>query len=264
LDERGRTVQYRYRRSSAEGKPLFSGDCVVPYTEAALRRLDRRFGVRTGGGADQFRDRQEQSTVQGCVGDGMCMLEPIYVTPPPSDCGTPGCPGYEGDGDNYGGGGSGGGTGGWGGGSGGNDGEPLIPTEEETDGNCPQCGEKPPSAKQDSAIRDAIEKVPCASMKSVLQERLPYLQVFTQQPAHLQGTGRADLGYHANGVIYVYEGLWKNDASGNPTILRSPAQLIQVLVHEAAHAYWSYYMQYFNGSTTHHDRWKETMAECGY
>jgi hypothetical protein len=137
-------------------------------------------------------------------------------------------------------------------------------TEEETDGNCPQCGEKDPSERQAQTIREAIEKVKCPSMKSVLQDRLPSMQVFTQQPAHLQGPGPKDLGYHANGVIYIYEGLWRNDAAGNPTIVRSWDQFVQVLVHEAAHAYWSYYQQYFSRSGTHHDQWKATMAECGY
>ncbi|HEX8674004.1 MAG TPA: hypothetical protein VF710_19050 [Longimicrobium sp.] len=118
--------------------------------------------------------------------------------------------------------------------------------------------------KQQETINEAIGKVRCESMKAVLQERLPYMKVFTEQPAHLQGPGPKDLGYHADGVIYIYEGLWKNDAAGNPTVVRDWDQFVKVLVHEAAHAYWSYYQGYWDPSGTHHDQWDATMAECGY
>ncbi|HEX8450470.1 MAG TPA: hypothetical protein VF647_00165 [Longimicrobium sp.] len=210
------------------------------------------------------------AATQDCTVDentNRCVFDPLVVTAPPREDPDPceesplGCltkrPGGESDWWND-------GSGSWGSGTGGGEEAPFVPTEEETDGNCPYCGEKQPLAKQDSAMREAIGRVKCESMKSVLQERLPYIQVFTQQPAHLQGTDQADLGYHANGVIYIYEGLFKNDADGNPTVVRDWNQFVQVLVHEAAHAYWSYYQQYSSGTGTHHERWKATMAECGY
>jgi hypothetical protein len=187
----------------------------VPYTEVALGRVDRAFGIKKNGGADQFKDREGRITIQDCTDDirEPCELEPIIVTPDPEEDYDP-CD-YD-PASCYSGGGGWPGTGGGGGGTDGNGGsgsdEAYIGTEEETDGNCPRCGEKAPTAQQDSAIREAIEKVQCESMKGVLQERLPYLKVFTEQPAHLQGPGPKDLGYHANGVIYIYEGLWKNDA----------------------------------------------------
>lgn len=84
VDAAGRKVRYDYRQSLSDGRNLVFGTCIVPYTEAALRRVDREFGVRSGGGAEQFKTRQERITVQGCVSDGgVCPLEPIYVNPPP-------------------------------------------------------------------------------------------------------------------------------------------------------------------------------------
>lgn len=100
VQERDQTVRFHYIKSYTDATRFLARDCVVPYTEAALRRLDRYLGLRTAGGADQYRARQEQITVQGCVEEGMCLLEPIYVLPPPSDCGTPGCPGHVDEGNN--------------------------------------------------------------------------------------------------------------------------------------------------------------------
>jgi hypothetical protein len=267
LDARGRTVQYMYRRKATDGTLLVSVDCTVPYTEPALRQVDRWLGVEADGSVAQFKAREEMVNVQGCVGDGVCTLDPLVVTPPPTDpcsnCEPPPPPRPSGGtggtgGDGWGGGGDTGGDGGS------DSGAPYIGTDEETEGSCPQCGEKDALVKQQETINEAIGKVRCESMQAVLRERLPYMKVFTEQPAHLQGPGRKDLGYHADGVIYVYEGLWKNDAEGNPTIVRDWDQLVKVLVHEAAHAYWSYYQGYWDRSGTHHDRWDATMAECGY
>lgn len=83
IGERGQRVQYRYRVASTDGKLIFGADCDVPYTEGAMRRLDRYFRVQSNGGADQYRARQEMVTLQGCVTDGICPLEPIIVAPPP-------------------------------------------------------------------------------------------------------------------------------------------------------------------------------------
>lgn len=84
LDNAGRTVRYEYRRSFADGSRFASASCIVPYTEGALRRLDRAFDVRESGGADQYRARDGMMTTQ-CVKDDVngCPLEPIFVQPPP-------------------------------------------------------------------------------------------------------------------------------------------------------------------------------------
>jgi hypothetical protein len=84
LDKAGRTVRYEYRRSFQDGSRFASASCIVPYTEGALRRLDRAFDVRENGGADQYRVRDGMITTQ-CVQDDVsgCPLEPIFVKPPP-------------------------------------------------------------------------------------------------------------------------------------------------------------------------------------
>lgn len=80
LNEAGRTVRYDYREVLPNGRPEATTSCSVPYTEAALRRVDRHFGIRSGGGADQFVARQSVITIQGCVTDGICLLDPIIVS----------------------------------------------------------------------------------------------------------------------------------------------------------------------------------------
>ena len=84
LDDAGRTVRYEYRRLFADGSRFASASCIVPYTEGALRRLDRAFDVRENGGAHQYRVRDAMLTTQGCVdAETECPLEPIFVKPPP-------------------------------------------------------------------------------------------------------------------------------------------------------------------------------------
>ena len=78
----GRTVAYRFRGTTPTGEVVVAAFCTVPYTGAALRRVDRRFGVERGGGADQYAAREGGIRPQGCVTDGMCVLEPIVVTAP--------------------------------------------------------------------------------------------------------------------------------------------------------------------------------------
>jgi len=135
----GQTVQYRIRTVGPDGLLVYTGDCVVPYTERALRRVDRHFRVRENGGADQFRARQGMITTQGCVQGGVCQLDPVIVQPPPSECATPGCPGYEGDGNNTGPDPGGGSTGG------GSDGSPDPTTEE-------------PPLQEGDTVRNACKK----------------------------------------------------------------------------------------------------------
>jgi hypothetical protein len=85
LDRDGRTVRYRYRRTTTTGDLEAVGECLAPYSASALRRMDRHFGVKRGGGAEQFAVRQGTVTTQGCVTDGMCELEPIIVEAPPME-----------------------------------------------------------------------------------------------------------------------------------------------------------------------------------
>lgn len=84
-DERGATVRYVFRRLAPNGGVAHAAICTVPYTEGALRGVDRHFGVREGGGADQYRTRQRMVTIQGCVVDENvgCVMDPLLVTAPP-------------------------------------------------------------------------------------------------------------------------------------------------------------------------------------
>ena len=75
-------MAYRFRGTTPTGEVVVAAFCTVPYTGAALRRVDRRFGVERGGGADQYAAREGGIRPQGCVTDGMCVLEPIVVTAP--------------------------------------------------------------------------------------------------------------------------------------------------------------------------------------
>jgi hypothetical protein len=85
----GRTVSYRLRGTTPSGGVVAAAFCTVPYTEAALRRVDRRLGVERGGGADQYAAREGGITTQGCVIEGMCVLEPIVVIAPIAPNGDP-------------------------------------------------------------------------------------------------------------------------------------------------------------------------------
>jgi uncharacterized membrane protein YgcG len=83
ISARGHTVAYRFRGTTAAGEVVVAAFCTVPYTESALRRVDRRFGLKHGGGADQFAAREDLIETQGCVSDGMCVIDPIVVIAPP-------------------------------------------------------------------------------------------------------------------------------------------------------------------------------------
>lgn len=88
VDAWGRTIQYQYRVSFTDGRPLASAVCLVPYTEGALRRVDRRFGVTEEGGAQQYEARQGMVTTQDCTVDentNRCVFDPLVVTAPPRE-----------------------------------------------------------------------------------------------------------------------------------------------------------------------------------
>lgn len=90
VGEGARLVQYRLRRDAPDGTLAFAADCLVPYTEAALRRVDRRFPVSAGGAAEQYRERQGRITIMGCVQtEAGCLLEPITVTAQPGEEDSP-------------------------------------------------------------------------------------------------------------------------------------------------------------------------------
>lgn len=115
LDGAGRTVSYRYWLGDRDGRPLSAAECVVPYTTAAARRVDRFFGVEKNGGADQMAARERSIMTETCISDGKCVLDPLVVVAPPQEpADLPQCPGCEapfpgisrpgGDGGEYGGG----------------------------------------------------------------------------------------------------------------------------------------------------------------
>jgi len=277
----GATRVYGYRGYAAGQELALYADCAIPATDAAVRRAHRYFGVRP----PVEDDAGGVITTQECVNvreDGTCELAPIDATACQYGGEYPDCNSQPVDNDYCGvqaacGGGSWGWTG-WGGGGntggpGADDEDPLL-TNNEIDDYCPGCGERPLDPKMVQSVRNAIDHVQCQSMRQVLQERLPYMKVFTQQPAEYADPADPNkvMGVHADGVIYIWEGMWRHDAQGNLVydaygnlVLRSLSQFVKdVLTHEAAHAYWSYYEHYFDGVSTHHDKWQQTMAECGY
>ncbi|HET7234777.1 MAG TPA: hypothetical protein VFJ16_32485 [Longimicrobium sp.] len=150
----------------------------------------------------------------------------------------------------------------------------LLVAASDTGAGCPGCGERPLEPKMVESVRAAIDRVQCPLIRDVLLERLPYMVVFTEQPDQYDNQGPWKLmGTHVAGVIYIWEGMWKHDTQGNlmydehgNLILRNTDQFVKdVLVHEGAHAYWSYYQNYFApGEGVHHSKWRETMAQCGY
>lgn len=84
LDQGGRTVRYVLRQHTTDGALHYAAFCDVPYTEQALRRVDRYFGVQKAGGAEQFVARGEIKT-PSCVIGGVCVLEPLHVEAPPKE-----------------------------------------------------------------------------------------------------------------------------------------------------------------------------------
>jgi hypothetical protein len=85
-------VRYFFWRLAPGGGIAHTASCTVPYSEAALRRVDRHFGVERGGGADQFVVRQAMLTTQSCVEDentNACVFDPLVVTAPPRENSDP-------------------------------------------------------------------------------------------------------------------------------------------------------------------------------
>ncbi len=188
LDAAGRTVRYEYRVSFTGGRPLASASCLVPYTEGALRRVDRRFGVTDNGGAEQYRARQGMVTIQGCVKDENtgCELDPLVITAPPKDTPTDPCDvdplgcltKRSGGADDW----WYDGTGSWGGGSGDTGGASTEYQEPELEDTRPDCDKEPDGYCKIREIREdewelfgsVIESIredvhECREAKAILQ-----------------------------------------------------------------------------------------------
>jgi hypothetical protein len=174
INEGGQLVQYSLRQVARDGGVVFIATCMVPYTESALRRLDRHFGISTGGGAEQFVSRQGIISTQGCVSsEEGCVLEPINVTVEqptddydPCDYDPVWCSGW-------------GGSGGYGGddANGGSGGSGTHPTDVMADTlpNCAQeqqlqtdptqnwqhayCNSSPPEGERLTKTRNALERI---------------------------------------------------------------------------------------------------------
>jgi len=85
-------VRYLFLQIAPDGGLAHAASCTVPYSEAALRRVDRHFGVERSGGADQFVVRQGMLTTQSCVVDentNACVFDPLVVTAPPRENSDP-------------------------------------------------------------------------------------------------------------------------------------------------------------------------------
>lgn len=112
----GSTIPYLYRHQTPSGVLTYSADCVIPRTVSAVEMMNRRFQVPPELGAPRGRSRDGgEFTIQGCVEEGACELEPIVVVAPapPSICsiycggggGPGGSPGWDGGSSGGGGGG---------------------------------------------------------------------------------------------------------------------------------------------------------------
>ncbi|HEU0078407.1 MAG TPA: hypothetical protein VFQ76_12195 [Longimicrobiaceae bacterium] len=141
------THRYRYQMVTRGGKVLRVANCVIPRSDRAVEMMNRRFAVPQAEG---------ELSLQGCVSNGVCTLEPIVVI---------------GDGSSGGGGAGGGGGSGGGGGGGGGDGGDFGPgggecltSAGDLDGvqGCGGGGEAPdpgdPYAWDDGTGRPACER----------------------------------------------------------------------------------------------------------
>lgn len=78
----GAVMLYRYRRQPQPGTVTYSADCVIPRSMAALEHMNQGYQVPPELRSPKGKDKQgNEMTTQGCVSDGLCVLEPIVVTP---------------------------------------------------------------------------------------------------------------------------------------------------------------------------------------
>lgn len=79
----GRSMEYRYRRQTPGGTVTHAADCVIPRTMGALEHMNQRFRVPPELGTPKaYAHAENEFTIQGCVSDGLCILEPIVVEAP--------------------------------------------------------------------------------------------------------------------------------------------------------------------------------------
>ncbi len=81
----GRTIPYAYVVANSAGWER-AAYCVIPQTEAAVRRMDRFFRTdRTNVQRSEYGGNSGGISAMGCVDDGACTIEGITVTAPPSE-----------------------------------------------------------------------------------------------------------------------------------------------------------------------------------
>jgi hypothetical protein len=84
LSPDGRTTRYSFVVANAEDWKQ-SADCVIPRTAAAIARTDRIFRTdRSGGERTAHGGIEGGLQLMGCVTSGLCVLDGITVTVPPS------------------------------------------------------------------------------------------------------------------------------------------------------------------------------------
>lgn len=262
LDARGRTVQYMYRRNATDGTPLVSVDCRVPYTESALRRVDRWLGVEANSGVAQFKARDGMVSTQGCVSDGMCTLEPILVQPPPSDtcsnCDPPYPPRAPGGGD------TGGGT-------------PPPPNDsyEAYEGDAPLPEDYRPECDKDASGYCIRRKVTDPAQWARIGEQIESIREDVHECREAKSILRSAFGAGMDaGRIQVWDGKWlldggrrqrtgyiDSDAAGRIVVLDGywAERQKDVAVHEALHVYLNNINSPLQGPDN--ERWVGSMEE---
>jgi len=138
----------------------------------------------------------------------------------------------------------------WEGGTGGTESDPDV-----KDGNdCPDCGERAPSATEKEKMKEVLPQIWCSDVRTRLDGMLAAgsVLVYTQENKRL-GEWDSDTG-----IIYVnYAQHWHEDGTV------SEHELADTLTHEAVHAA----LGHTNGMDsdfTHGPEFQDKMAECGF
>lgn len=233
----GQTVRYQIRTEGADGLLVYTGDCDVPYTEGALRRVDRHFGVLENGGADQFRKRRGMITTQGCVTDGACVLEPIVVKAPLKPNNDPDDPCTRNpDQCESGGGGDGG--------DGGGDGDGGGSTDEGSEGDNPplQEGDTTRTACEKDAYGACIERDLRPDEWDELGKRINAVREDTHECRQAKGILQNMYGQGLGaGRFQLFDGYYKPAAGEQTYGYNSQDQYGRILVYDS---YWIWRDQY--------------------
>lgn len=245
IDRTGLTVEYKLYARSHSGELRVIANCRVPYTESALRRVDRWFRVDRGGGAEQFRSRNETLTTQGCVSDGLCQLEPIVVVAPPDEdhdeydpceIDPASCGSGSGSWDDW--------SGGGGGGSGtapGDSGcpeDPVCASQEAADDELATCTDlgcdlRDPTAAERQKVLDLINTLRtdgfCAEVReSALTMVNRYLQVWDNR-----------VKYPETGTTLYGAAPWDYERGGHVMYIWTGSLTAWTIAHEAIHGIWN-------------------------